>query len=249
MLATDTKIIIAIDLEKQRQSILSHYSKAARELAEIGRLLLEAQESLGDETSFLAFVTTLPFGRRSAYNFIRIHQHALRHGDAILAIEQIRISAWYLIPPKNNEIVQAVLEKAARGEEVTKKEVKMLISSAKFEDERKEQAWHEAAQISTPYVLNAIKTGVVTDALTGDDMPLEEADATLVLVGAEQDKWERVARNASPVQPLHSPHSLTVMLERIQDNQGRWRLALPENVPAFLIGKKITIYVENEAAA
>lgn len=242
-------IVIAIDLEKQRELITTHYRQSAKELAEVGRLLLETQDSLEGQ-SFEAFINTLPFSRHSAFNFIRLYKHVLKHGDVILAIEQIRISAWYVLPPENNEAVQWILEKAHRGEVVTKKEAKIALSSVTYKDERQEQAMHKANEISTPYVMSLIRTGAVPDNVTGEDVPLEDADATLILLGAEQDKYERIQRHAPPVvQPLHSQRALTVKLERIQDNRGRWRLALPENVPAYLIDKQITFYIESEAAA
>lgn len=243
-----SEIAIAIDLEKQRELITKHYRQSAKELAEVGRLLMEVRSSLRDKTSFKAFLKTLPFSRESAYNFIRLQRHVLKHGDAILAIEQIRVSAWYILPPANTEAVQAVIERAIEGKEVTKEDAKMVLSTVKYKSERQEQAFHTANNISTPFVMNAIKRGAITDNVTGEDIPLEDAEPSQVVAGAEHDRNERIFRHTPSVQPLHNPRSLTVQLERIQDSKGRWRLALPENVPAFLIDKQITFYIEEAAA-
>lgn len=251
-LTPTNEIIFKLDLEKQRALIQSHYRQSIKELAEIGRILKETHRALHGNT-WEAFLKTLPFSRHSAYNFMRIHEHVLKHGDAILAIEQIKISAWYILPPENNEAVQMILDKAARGETVTKIEAKTVLSSVKFQSERHEQAWHTANDISTPFLMNAVATGVITDNVTGEDIPLEDAEPTLVVMAAEKDKYERIQRHSGIVQPLHGAKSITVKLQQIEDKQGRLWLALPQDIPAVLIKSPVTFWyeemIESEAAA
>jgi hypothetical protein len=84
-------------------------------------------------------------------------------------------------------------------------------------------------------------------SLEGESVPADSKVIDITQVAVLQAAIE--ANKAAKQKILdHSKRGkLTVQLERIQDSKGRWRLALPENVPAFLIDKQITFYIEEKA--
>lgn len=175
--------------EHQRGAIIAQYGKAITALSEVGRILSETSKQLND-VSFEDFLKTLPFSRRSAYNYMRLFEHV----QSVQAVAQanVQISAWYHVPSDNTELIQAIIAKAETGR-VTSQDVKALLNTVSFETERQQSAWQNAAATNPKFVVESIARGVVT-GLDGEDMPIEQADATLIHVNSVQDTYESIKR-------------------------------------------------------
>jgi hypothetical protein len=85
-------------------------------------------------------------------------------------------------------------------------------------------------------------------SLEGETIPASGKMIDITHVAALQAAIEANKAGKQHIIDHSKKNKLTVQLERIQDSKGRWRLALPENVPAYLIDKLITFYIEEKAA-
>jgi hypothetical protein len=214
-----TTITIPIDLDMARERITETYQKAIKSLIDVGEMLSDVQQSLPDGETFTAFIQTLPFSPRSAYHYIRLHKHYLAHGDVMVALERIKIDVWYQLKP-DSDLTQKVIDRAKQGKTVSKKDLKQLTASINYATVAQAQAWNSAAEINPSFVLESFKRGVVTD-LDGNDIPLEEADATLVYVNANQQLSESIHRQKNHIQENARPsRKLTLKTQAVRDNHG-----------------------------
>jgi hypothetical protein len=201
-------IIPLFSTERQREAIVSQYQKSIEALSEVGRLLLEAQKHL--DKSFDSFVVDLPFSRPSAYNYMKLYQHvqtclSVRHAN-------VQISAWYHVPIGDTATIDAIIEKSKQGKRVTSDDVKTLLSSVRFDNARQQSAWQNAAQASPAFVVESIARGYVTSQ-NGEDIPLEQVDATLIEIAANQDAYEAIQRQAERVKANTKPQAkLTIQV-------------------------------------
>ncbi len=233
---TSPEIIPFFNQERQKEAIINQYQKSIEALAEVGRLLLEAQKHL--DKSFDAFVADLPFSRPSAYNYMKLYQHiqtclSVRHAN-------VQISAWYHVPIGDSATIDAIIEKSKHGR-VTSEDVKMLLNTVRFDSQRQQEAWQNAAIASPDYVVESIARGHVM-GLNGDDIPLEQADPTLIEIGANQNAYEAIQRQAELVKASAKPQTkLTISLE-CQRIDGEFRLVIPKEHTDSLIGlERVTI--------
>jgi hypothetical protein len=86
-------------------------------------------------------------------------------------------------------------------------------------------------------------------SLEGESLPVDGKLIDITQIAVIQAAIEANKAAKQNIIDHSKKRALTVQLERIQDSKGRWRLALPENVPAYLIDKQITFYIEDKAAA
>lgn len=94
-----------------------------------------------------------------------------------------------------------------------------------------------------------IEERIATDgsiSIEGQSIPAYSNVIDMTQLAAIQEYDEHRKRQKQHIADNSKKNKLTVQLERIQDSKGRWRLALPENVPAFLIDKQITFYIEEK---
>ena len=104
-----------------------------------------------------------------------------------------------------------------------------------------------AAGTNPNFVADAITRGTITD-INGDDIPLIDADTTLIDVTSDQILYESTRRQRVHIEEkTPTTRKLTVSLQLVRDEGGRLRLALPEEVPAWLSGKQVTFYYEDDS--
>lgn len=74
------------------------------------------------------------------------------------------------------------------------------------------------------------------------------------MVSGEWDRgklrtWKRSLKTGDTGKPKPQPRALTITPELVQTVDGRWRYALPENLPLWIFEKPLTIYVTADAKA
>lgn len=214
-----TAITFPIDLDIARERITATYRKAIKNLIDVGQMLDEVRDNLQDGQTFTAFINTLPFSPRSAYNYIKLYDHYLVHGDVMTALERVKIDVWYQLQP-DSELTQKVIERAQQGKSVNKKDLKRLTASIEYATVAQAEAWDKAVDTSPNFVLESFKRGLVTD-LDGNDIPVSEADATLIEVLTDEDKHERTMRQKFHIEAHSEPkRKLTLKLQALRDNHG-----------------------------
>lgn len=234
----------AANLELERAEIVAHYVKSAEELGRIGQRLASLQKRL-EYGEFTAFLKTLPFTPRSAYNFMQIAKHVEKHGSEMISQANVTIAAWYIAPPDNAELVDAIMQKAQAGEKVTAHEVKRILSNLKVDDDRLAHALHSAAEKSPQLVAESLARGAMP-TVQGLDMPLDELTATDVAWASEQDQWERRERQKLHIADNAPSQKWTVAIES-PDTQKAIQSLLPNGMKAPAIGSTITLLWKKEA--
>lgn len=233
---------IPLNLDECRDKITAHYNEASKSLLEIGRLLYEVKQNLPEDSTFEAFMTTLPFSRRSAYNYLRLHEHYLQHGSATVALEQLSIDVLYILPPDSKAVDKAIA-KVKSGKKVTKQDAKALVKSADFGSNERNRAWEAAAEMNPQFVAESMQRGAVMD-LDGQDRPLNEVDATLIEVSADQEKSESLRRQKLHIQEhADKQEPIEGIVQALQDNHGKICLGIIldyENLA--LIGARYYLY-------
>jgi hypothetical protein len=191
-----------INLQSERDAILFHYKKAALELAEIGKRLTSLKKRMDNAKEFKAFLASLPFSERSSYHFMQLHEHVLKHGSATVATENICIAAWYIAPPENEALVNAIIEKS-KTEKVTAQDVRALLSTVTITDDRLSLALHTAAQENPAFVIGMVAKGAL-DTVDGLTISLDDISPQDLSLAWEKDKHERqmlhITENSSTVQ-------------------------------------------------
>jgi hypothetical protein len=228
-------IIPIFSPERQKEAIVIQYQKSIEALAEVGRLLLEAQKHL--DKSFDSFVGGLPFSRRSAYHFITIYTMVQKYG-ATVAQANVTLAAWYITPPEDEALVSAIIEKSKQGQKVTVHDVRALLSTVNFNgDDRQALAWHSAAESNPSFVAESFKRGAMP--VNGLDMPLDAISPEWIEHAADEDKKERVLAH---IQAKEKPmQKITISLE-CQRIDGEFRLVIPKEHTDSLIGlERVTI--------
>lgn len=221
--------------ERQKEAIVSQYQKSIEALAEVGRLLLEAQKHL--DKSFDAFVGDLPFSRRSAFNFMNIYKLVQKHG-ATVALANVTIAAWYITPPEDEALVNAIIEKSKEGKKVTVQDVRALLSTVNFNgDDRQALAWHTAAESNPSFVVESFKRGAMP--VNGLDMPLDAISPEWIEHAADEDMLRRKMLHMDEKQKSQAKLTISLECQRID---GEFRLVIPKEYTDSLIGiERVTI--------
>lgn len=244
-----TEISIPIDLDYARERITATYKKAIESLIGVGHMLKQVKDNLGNDTTFHAFVETLPFSQRSAYYYLKLDEHYQTLGSAMVALNQISISVWYQLDP-DSELVDKVIERAKQGKKVSKKDLKQMVASIEYETVAQAMAWNEAVETSPNFVLESFKRGVVTD-LDGNDIPVTEADPTLLEVLSDEDKYERTKRQKLLIADNANDdwQEYNTVIGAI-DNYLSSRLGFKygSQVRLFVKDKQVKIYIQEAAA-
>ena len=230
----------ALDLQSRKLEIESAHDTAIENLITCGRLLADTQSQLDSQT-FLSFCDDLKFSRSTAYNYMRLYQHSLVHSLDTLQNPLIKLSVWYRLDP-DSDTVQKVKALADAGKKVTPALARQLVQ----ETAPLNETLLKASETAPDFVADAITRGVITD-IDGHDIPVHEADSTLIQVNTDQYLYESAQRQRLHIEHNSKPSGkLTVDLHLIKDSTGRFRLALPENVPAWLAGKQVTFYFSED---
>lgn len=231
----------AASLESERAEIVAHYGKAAEQLIAIGQRLASLQRRL-KHGEFSAFLDSLPFSHKSAYNFMRLAEHSNR---VTVTGMNVTIAAWYITPPSNTELVDKIMAKAQAGEKVTVNEVKRILSSVNVQDDRLAYALHSAAEESPQLIAESLARGAMP-TVQGLDMPLDEITATDVAWANEQDKWERKERQKLHIEENSPSQKWTIEITSPEAQKAIQSL-LPSGMKAPAIGQTVTMLWKKEA--
>ena len=176
-----------------KSEIVSHFTRSMESLAKCGALLKVAHDALADERQFRGFCQSLPFTYRSAYNYMRLYEHSLSIGIETMLESKVDATAWYKIPV-DSEASTIALERAKEGVKVTADVARMIVQEAGIENQQTAQVLEQVAQQNPKMFADAIARGAVNDPVSGDDIPLRGADASMVGYAASQDEKERIHR-------------------------------------------------------
>lgn len=230
-------MLATLNLEQRRNEIHAAHDTAIERLIEVGRLLVDTQNQL-TEQSFIQFCDTLKFSRQTAYNYMRLFSHSLVQRLDTLQDAMINLSVWYYVPPQDTETVTKIAELASKGKKVTKELALDLIKEVAPLNE----GLKRAAETSPQETVDMVFRGTVLDS-DGHDKPLIDADPTLIQVNAIEHEYERLQRQKAHIQETAKKQvKLECELELITDKDGVVWMALPQNTSLKLIKQTITIY-------
>jgi Holliday junction resolvase RusA-like endonuclease len=186
------------ELASIKSEIISLFRQSLEALITCGQKLSQVRNVLVDERQFKGFCMALPFTTRSAYNYMRLYEHSISLGiDTILA-SKIDATTWYAIP-NHSEAARVALEQAGQGKKIDKDTARAIVQSLETSPQTK-VALEQVATSNPRHFADMVERGMVTDPLSGDDIPLGGADPSMVAYASMDDESERIHRKQGHIE-------------------------------------------------
>jgi Holliday junction resolvase RusA-like endonuclease len=214
------------ELDTYKREIVSQFTRSVDALIKCGALLAIVRDKLTNDRLFRGFCLSLPFTYRSAYNYIRLHEHSVTIGIEAMLQSKIDATVWYTLPVDSDAATQAI-EMASNGHKVTKDMARLLVQDSGVQNPQTVQVLEQVAEKNPKQFVSMITSGVVTDPVSGDDVPLPAADPTMIAYASDTDESERIKRQQQHIETsVQSRYSQTVkfFVEGQPIPKGRLRL-------------------------
>jgi hypothetical protein len=162
-----------------------------------GRDLLTVRDALKPQGLWVAWCEKyLHFTYRTATNYINLYQEypqyeMISYADITLATAY-RVKKEVDTDKKNKR--EAIREKARNGEKLTDDDMTIVLDVENVNKPDLRAAYRAANELSPQTGRDIATTGAMTN-LDGDDIPLSEADPTLIRIQAETEVYERKQRH------------------------------------------------------
>jgi len=126
--------------------------------------------------------------------------------------------------------------------------VQELINARQMDNPKLNNALIEASDVNPNAVADMLVRGITQD-MDGNDIPLDEADSTIIHINTDQYAYESVQRQRQHIEDnTPKKQKLTGTLELVTDKNGVLYMAFkPHNadLPVRLSGKQVTMYYED----
>lgn len=181
----------------------------------------------------------LRISRQSVNNYIALYE-AYPECQTILQ-DNITLAMMYTIARKPDPQLelQAVLvqQKAKQGEKLTTPEINIILDKNDVQKPEIRAAIHAANDVSPQLTRDIAITGAITK-LDGDDIPIAQADETLIQYSANTERYERVMRHVET-----EPYEVRVLSARSNGNKTLMQIEI--DTP-FGTVEKLTAYVRKQ---
>lgn len=196
---------------------------------ENGRDLVGVRDVLKPQGLWVAWQEKcLKISRQSVNNYIALYE-AYPECQMILQ-DSITLSMFYEIARKPNPQLETkaamVRQKAFKGEKLTSEDVTTIMDKENVSKPEIRAAIHAANDVSPQLVRDIAITGAITN-LDGEDIPIRQADATLVQVAADGERKERILRHTKT-------ELVTLQYSHLRRN-GNTLIVMFENAPEGII--------------